>query len=183
MRTLERAWDGPFKTPPLQQPISVGWVFLKVLETLWRTFLILCVVVTVFLGFVWWSERNPLSSGISVELSPSTDYCQRKGWPITAHIVNKTRKTIGELGLQFRVYPQGTSQDVANGLSSPELHNILTPGQSLDWCFAMPEVEAGATGPYTVAADVTYASELPKNVPVTATPTPPLIKVVERPTG
>lgn len=157
----------------MQQPISVGWVLLKLFETVWRLFLILCILVALGGLALWMSERNPLKSQISVELSPAPSDCLAKGWPIHALIENKSSKTVGEVDLQFRVYPQGTSTDVAS-FGSRELHNILRPGDVLGWCFAMPELEEGSKGPYSVAADVTYAGELSKEVPVSATPPPPI---------
>jgi hypothetical protein len=176
-----KVWDGPFKTPPLAQPITVGWVLLKVFETIWRLSLVLCVVIALFAIGIWYSERNPLASQIAVNLGQSSDECRAKGFPIHADIENKSSKMIGEVDIQLRVYPQGSSKDVVSYSGSHhELHNIMRPGQALGWCFPMPELEPGSTGPFTVAADVTYASELPKNIPVTAAP-PPIETTVSPP--
>lgn len=49
------AWNGPFHIGPLRQPVSLGDVLLKVLETLWRavmTLVYLAVVVAV-VALLW----------------------------------------------------------------------------------------------------------------------------------
>lgn len=170
MSWIRGVWDGPFKTPP-QEPITVGWALLKLFETLWRLLLIVIALIALVVLYVWQSERNPLSSQIGIQLSPATSYCRSRGWPINALIENNSRKVIGELGLKFRVYPQGSSTDVvAYDYVQPDMHNILRPGEVLDWCFPMPQLQAGSKGPYTVALDVSYASELSKDIPVTSRP-------------
>jgi hypothetical protein len=146
-------------------------VLLKLLETIWRTLLTLSLLAAALALVLWYSEENPLSSKVALELSHSPPDCVAKGWPILARIQNKSSKTIGEIDLKFRVYQQGTSKDVAD-YSNHEMNNIIKPGEELDWCFPMPAVEAGSTGPYTVAADVTYAAELPKGVPASSRPPP-----------
>jgi hypothetical protein len=186
MRWLRRAWDGPFKTPPLAPPITVGWVLLKLFETVWRLFLILCSLAAVFAIGLWFSAQNPLSSQVGISLSQSfAEDCIAKGFPIHADIENKSSKTLGEVDIAFRVYPQGTSQDVVSYTGSHhELRSILRPGEALGWCFPMPQLEPGSTGPFTVAADVTYAAALSKDVPVTSAPPiettatpPPLVRM------
>lgn len=177
MGWLRKIWDGPFKTPQLAQPIAVGWVLLKLFETVWRLFLILCLLAALAIFGFWISERNPISSQIGIGLSPSPTGCVAKGWPILAHIENKSSKTIGEVDLKFRVYQRGTSVDVVSyNYTQPELHQILGPGKALEWCFAMPQLNVDSTGPYAIAADVTYASELSNGIPVTAAPPPPAIE-------
>lgn len=170
MGWIRAVWDGPFKTPP-QEPITVGWALLKLFETLWRLLVIVILLIALVAAYVWQAERNPLSSQIGIQLMPASSYCRSKGWPIYALIKNKSSKTIGELGLQFRVYPEGTSTDVVSyDYLQPDLHYILKPGEVFDWCFSMPPLQGGSTGPYTVSADVRYAFELSKDVPVTSRP-------------
>lgn len=183
MGWIRSVWDGPFKTPP-QQPVTVGWALLKLFETIWRLLLIVILLIALLAIYVWRAERNPLSSRVGIGLSRAPMDCVAKGFPILAHIENKSGKTIGEVNFQFRVFPQGTSKDVAYLGSFQQLPEILKPGEALDWCFPMPQVETGSTGPYTVAANVTYASELSKDVPLTSRPNPyanlvppPLVRV------
>jgi hypothetical protein len=180
MRWLRKVWDGPFKTPPLQQPISVGWVLLKIFESLWRLFLVVCLLVASGLLAIWISTLNPLSSRVRVEISDSAE-CRAKGYPIRALITNRSSKTLGEVDVELKVYPRGKSENVASYLSAThELRDILGPHERNGYCLAMPELEPGSTGPYTVAANVTYASELSKDVPVAAEPAtpPPIITIV-----
>jgi hypothetical protein len=183
MNWVSRVWGGPFRTPPLQHPITVGWVLLKLLETIWRVFLLALVAIALLIGGIWFSQETSLSSQVKVKLSRATDYCRAKGWPIEAQITNSSRKTIGEIGLKFRVYPYGRSEDVAAYVagSDRELHSIMRPGETLDWCFSMPQIGSNATGPFTLMADVTYASELPKGVPVTQSVQPPPIVTMAGP--
>ena len=180
MGWIRTVWDGPFKTPQ-QQPITVGWALLKLFETVWRLLVIVVLLIAAIAIYAWYDARNPLSSQVGVGLSPAPIDCVAKGWPILARIENKSSKTIGELSLKFRVYPQGTSTDVVSyDYLQPDLHNIIRPGEVLSWCFRMPDLDAGSTGPYTVMADVNYAVELPKDVPVTSPPQPkppPIIEV------
>jgi len=161
----------------LEHPISVGWVLLKILETIWRLLLILGVLIALGGIALWLSERNPLSSKVRVELSSPTD-CPATGYPIQARIMNRSSKTLGEVDVQLRVYPQGKSEDVASYLSARhELHYVLRPREELEYCFAMPQLEPGSTGPYTVTADVSYASEVSKDVPVGASEPPPVVRI------
>lgn len=44
-RAMRKIWDGPFVTPAISSPVSVGWVLLKVLETIWRLGVILLSTV------------------------------------------------------------------------------------------------------------------------------------------
>lgn len=50
MNWIWPVWGGPFRTPPIQHPITVGWVLLKVLETIWRLFLVVVVAVALAVG-------------------------------------------------------------------------------------------------------------------------------------
>jgi hypothetical protein len=179
MGWIHRVWDGPFKTPQ-QQPITVGWALLKLFETLWRFLLVVLLMIALLAIYVWQSERNPLSSQVGVELSDSTTNTMlcKSGYPIFATIRNDSGKNIGEVSLRFRVYPHGKSDDVALG-SYNDLHDILRPHQSLQYCFPMPELKAGAAGPFTLSAEVTYAAELSKDVPVP--PEPPSIMTISAP--
>jgi hypothetical protein len=187
MGWIRTIWDGPFKAPP-QETITVGWALLKLFETVWRLFLIVILLVASLAIYLWQAERNPLSSQIGVELSSAPSDCVAKGFPILAHIENKSSKTIGEVDLQFRVFPEGTSKDVADLGSYQQQDNILRPGEALDWCYAMPQLQTGSTGPYTVAVSVNYASELSRDVPITSRPDPyaklvppPLVRLTSLP--
>ena len=99
MGALHKVWDGPFKTPRLEQPISVGWVLLKILETVWRAVIIVLLLVAAVVAFVWWSEEHPLSSQVRVQLSRSQEWCRTRGWPIEALITNNSRKKLGQVDL------------------------------------------------------------------------------------
>lgn len=175
MSILTKVWGGPFKAPPMVQPVSIGWVFLKILETLWRLLIVLVVIVALFAAGLWVSEGNPLSSQVKVQLGTQGS-CADKKYPLDVALTNESKKTLGEIDLKFRVYQRGKSEDVATYMSStPELHDILGPGRTIYYCFRMPAVEPGSTGPYTLAVDVTYASELSKDVPAAAGP-PPMVR-------
>ena len=52
---LKIAWNGPFHVGELRQPVSVGDVLLKLLETLWRTFMtiVYLAAAVALLGFLW----------------------------------------------------------------------------------------------------------------------------------
>jgi hypothetical protein len=178
MGLMRRVWDGPFKTPP-QETITVGWALLKLFETAWRMLLIVLALIAALLLYLWQTEGSPLSSQVRVELSDAAAASCQKGYPIFASITNKSRKNLGEVDLKFHVYSQGKSDDVSVG-SPSELKDILRPRQSINYCYRMPELQEGATGPYTVVAEVTYASELSKDVPLPPEP-PPLVRVSSNP--
>lgn len=175
MSILGKVWGGPFKAPPMVQPVSVGWVFLKILETVWRALLVVCALVALIFAAIWASERNPLSSQITAEFVKGSTACTDNTRPLYVLLTNKSKKTIGEIGLNFRVYQLGRSQDIASySASHPELRDIYQPGAVNGYCFSMPTVEPGRPGPYSVAVGVTYAGELSKDVPADAQP--PLIR-------
>jgi len=173
MSILAKVWGGPFKAPPMVQPVSVGWVFLKILETVWRLFIIVCASLVLLLGYLWASEGPTLSSQVRVKVGEQFGTCKDKEFPIPVLVRNESDQTLGEIALRLRVYQRGNSEDVASYMSStPRLTDILGPNRELFYCFRMPQVEPGSTGPYTVSVGVTYASELSKNVPIAAEPPP-----------
>lgn len=178
MGWIRRVWDGPFKTPP-QETITVGWALLKLFETVWRLILIVLALFALLLAYLWQSEGSPLASKISVELNQAAAASCQKGYPIFTTIRNDSRKNVGEVDFKFHVYPQGKSEDVAVG-SAIELKDILRPGRSVDYCYRMPGLEAAATGPYTVVPEVTYASELSKDIPLPPEP-PPVVRLNSNP--
>lgn len=48
---IRRVWNGPFYIGVLQQPASIGDVLLKILEVLWRIFLILAATLAIFFAY------------------------------------------------------------------------------------------------------------------------------------
>lgn len=49
---VKTIWNGPFHVGPLTRPVSVGDVFLKVLETVWRSFIVLLSLALVVTGAI-----------------------------------------------------------------------------------------------------------------------------------
>lgn len=157
MSILTKVWGGPFKAPPMVQPVSVGWVFLKILETLWRIFLIICTAIATIAAYFWLSQGEHLASQVRVRVGEQFGSCADKRQPIPVLISNESKKTLGEVDLRFRVYEQGKSRDVVSySNSTTELRDILHPGYELGYCFGMPKLEPGSAGPYTVAVGVEY---------------------------
>lgn len=174
MSWASRVWGGPFRTPPLQHPITVGWVLLKILETIWRLVLVIALVAAAIGGFVWYSQENPLSSKVKVELNRPYPACTDPKYPVSVTLTNKTGKTLGEIDVAFHLYERGRTVDVASYSSrNIELRDIVPAGHWVRYCFRMPQSEAGSDGPFTVVAEVTYAAKVSKNVPITEAPGPP----------
>lgn len=175
MNWISRIWGGPFRTPPLQHPITVGWVLLKLLETIWRLLLIVVILAALVGGWAWYSQSNPLSSQVKVEVAQNSPDCKDPEYPVRIVVKTESKKTLGEIVLALRLYEQGKSQNVISyDWARIEIHDILKPGYQLESCYRMPTAQPGSTGPYIVAADVTYAAELSKDVPVPVAP-PPVI--------
>ena len=59
---LKIVWNGPFHIGPLSQPVSVGDVLLKVLETIWRAFisLVYLALLTTAVVFLWTMVVQPV---------------------------------------------------------------------------------------------------------------------------
>lgn len=175
MNWISRIWGGPFRTPPLQHPITVGWVLLKLFETIWRLLLIVVIVAVLVGGWAWYSQSHPLASQVEVDVAQYSPECKDPEYPVRVVVRNNSKKTLGAFDLEFRLYEQGKTENVVPyGSRRSEFHDILKPGYQIESCFRMPEAEPGSTGPYLVAADVTYAAELSEDVPVPVAP-PPII--------
>ena len=176
MRWLARVWGGPFKTPPLQQPITVGWVLLKLLETIWRLFLVVFIVAALAGGWVWMSQEQPLAPQVKVDVAQYSPNCKDPEYPVSVVITNDSNKTLGEIDLAFRLYEQGKSVNVATyDWARVELHDILKPNYRMQNCYRIPTGEPGSKAPYIVTADVIYAAAVSKDVPIAVEP-PPIIR-------
>lgn len=110
-------WNGPFYIGPLERPVSVGDVMMKVLETLWRTALVVIgLATTVMLLFLGWSwktsedqKRALAQMQISVRYAP--DYCGA-GKPLLITLTNDGRRKISSASYSVRI-SDSSGRDVA----------------------------------------------------------------------
>lgn len=175
MSWVSSVWGGPFKTPSLQHPITVGWVLLKLFETIWRLFLIVAAAAAAVGAWAWYSQLNPLKSKVKIEVAQSSPDCKDPAYPVKVLLTNESNKTLGQVNFEFRLYEQGKSENVAISNHVQRHDDILEPGYWVRYCYPMPLARTGSKGPYFLAADVTYAAELSKDVP--RFEPPPMVRI------
>lgn len=176
MTIASRVWGGPFKTPPLQHPITVGWVLLKLFETMWRLFLMLVAIAAAVGAWAWYEQAYPLKDEVKITVLQKSPDCKDPEYPVRVTLENESNKTLGEIDFAFRLYEQGESENIIEGgWDYIESHSILEPNYVLTSCYRMPKPRGNEKGPFYIAADVTYAAEVSKDVPVAAPP--PMVQV------
>lgn len=173
MGVASKIWNGPFKAPAIQHPITVGWVLLKILETVWRLVLIVVLLAALLAAAIWWTTRESSSIGSEIAISVASDpiACPEKRLPVNLTLHNRSNVNVGEVGIRFRAYPAGKSADVVSPYDGiTEVKDIMRPGEELGYCFPMPDLLSGSEGPHTIAADVSYATEVADDVPLPERP-------------
>jgi hypothetical protein len=110
-------WNGPFYIGPLERPISVGDVLMKVLETLWRTGLVIVGLATTLLvlvlGWTWKTSEDQKRAlqqiQISVRYAP--DICGEDR-PLLVTLTNDGRQKVSSLSYSVSI-SDASGRDVA----------------------------------------------------------------------
>lgn len=161
-----RIWNGPFAAPPLQQPVSVGWVLLKVLETLWRLLVILAVLGGLLAAWVYIDPivNPPLRNQLAVLVRDNDPGCAASPTkPIGVEVRNRSKVIVGEWLLEMNAYEEGRSSDLADRdyVSNPiEMDALLYPGTVAGFCFPRPALTSVTSRPITYVAQIGWAFEV-----------------------
>lgn len=135
LRILATIWKGPFYIGQLSQPVSVGDVLLKLLETLWRTAIaIVAVVLIAAAGILAWvyvfepllfppaknmieatvtydDGKTPLPPAIGAIPQPKTYRCT-EDYPLRVSFWNRGKKSVTSINFSIEAYNAGHSTNV-----------------------------------------------------------------------
>lgn len=165
-------WRGPFYIGKLSQPVSVGDVLLKFLETAWRCIIALLSTAIIIAAAVGaWIQiispilfpplKNQIDATISYDVegvSPPTVMlpppvgeakAERKTfrcnaeYPLKVKLTNRSNKTIREIGFDIEARKPGYSKNLNSASYARTTDAILQPGYTLRQCWAIPFDEDG----------------------------------------
>jgi len=153
---IRTVWNGPFHVGPLSRPVSVGDVLLKLLETLWRTvLLVLAVVVAGAIGILAWAQFiepaffPPLKSQISAVVSyddgsaklPPADgekpFRCTPDYPIKIAFHNNSNKSVGHIDFAIEGRSANRSSNVVEGGAWRQADPVTPAGYTWQSCWAV----------------------------------------------
>lgn len=153
---VRRVWNGPFYIGKLEQPATVGDVLLKVLETLWRAFLVLIALslLFLFLTLAWYGVLSPtlfppLSKSITISATydagiapivylgpkPSKPFRCTKDYPIKIEFHNTSRTTVRSVAFDISANAQSHSTNLAQFPSYFTSDVVMAPGTGWIQCY------------------------------------------------
>jgi len=193
-RGLMRAvWNGPFYIGPLSRPVSVGDVLLKALETLWRAFVsIVVLIVAIGLGIAAWvliiepTFFPPLKTQVSAiatyddgsavmppAIGAKPVRCSPE-YPLKIVFRNASKKSIGHLDFSIEGRPTNRSNDVLEGASWRQADTIIPAGYTWQSCWAVAVEQGFDAKALDYKVEIWGATEADVNArfkPVEPTPT------------
>jgi hypothetical protein len=144
-RIATAIWNGPFHIGPLQQPVSVGDVLLKLLETAWRLVVaVIALALAIAIAATVWSTViapkffPSAASKISViaeyddgtkplppapvplpgQVAPPKPYRCNKDYPIKVTFQNNSERPINVYGFSLKAYLNDPKNDLITGNNS-----------------------------------------------------------------
>ncbi|TCU62010.1 hypothetical protein EDF58_1011343 [Novosphingobium sp. PhB57] len=184
-RIWRKIWNGPFHIGHLSQPVTVGDVLMKVLETAWRTAVvaITIVVVMVACGGVWFTYLSPVifpraETKLVVEAvydngkrtipappplvkpgqkAPPVFRCT-PDYPIKVSFWNKSSRPITDVYFDIEAYNLGYTNNLVDGGAFRENHRVVEPHHIWTTCYASPALEGVDPMELTYKANVSTAS-------------------------
>lgn len=168
------AWNGPFHVGPLTRPVSVGDAILKLLETLWRTLVLVIVVPVIVLLVVaiWQYVIDPTffpplknkveatarwDDGVApiVTVGRQKPFRCTKDYPVMVEFHNRSRRTIRDTTFSIEANVPGRSTNVVDHYLLAHLDAIMQPQNGWTQCYAVqlqPGVDPSAVE-YKVTID------------------------------
>jgi hypothetical protein len=158
-RAAKGVWNGPFYVGKLARPASLGDVLLKVLETLWRT-LVLMLAVPCFAGALYALNAYfiepvffpPLSSkvaataaygdGFPVAVVNGKPFKCDEIYPVRVSFTNNSTKRVSRISFSVEAQQPGHSSNLATNASYLESDAVLEPGWAYNQCYNF-EVKEG----------------------------------------
>lgn len=155
-------WNGPFYIGNIEKPVKLGDVALKLLETVWRGGVLVCVAVLVTLGVnialdlkkQWDTEkmlnRDPaVSEDGRLRLAvtyPDSDCDKDK--PIRVKILNLSNDKIFQYNWSFAARYEGRSTNLLWGKigAYSDSDYVINPRGSVEFCQPIPHALDGLMG-------------------------------------
>jgi len=153
-RAIAKAvWDGPFYIGPLSQPVSLGDVVLKLLETVWRTAVgVVALVVTSTIGIALWVMvvepwvYPPAKDKVTIEVSyddgsasmppainlgPGTDpgaaFRCTEDYPLKIRLSNLSGSPIGNISFSIGARRDGFTRNLIQRGNWLQTDRVLPP--------------------------------------------------------
>lgn len=110
-------WNGPFYIGPLERPVSVGDVLMKVLETLWRTGLVIiglaATALVLLLAWTWKTseEQKRALEQMQISVRYDPDICGADR-PLVVTFTNDGRRKITSVSYSVGIL-DSSGRDVA----------------------------------------------------------------------
>lgn len=178
-------WNGPFFAGGRPDSPTVGWVFLKILESLWRLFIIVAVLGAVIAGGVYvHSEANPpLGSQIDAFIKPNAEECKASaGRPLYLKLYNRSGETVGKTSLSLSAFEQGQSTDLLE-FNYRDFDGVIRSNSWISYCLPLPAYKREPTGPVAWAVKVSYADSLDADYVEPQIAQPPVVTTNQRKTN
>jgi hypothetical protein len=180
-----RVWNGPFFAGLRPESPTVGWVLLKVLESLWRL-LISIVLIGAFgaLAIYFYDKSNPpLSSQVDAFIVPNAKECKTSvGRPMFLKLTNRSKETVGKTSLSISAFEQGQSTDLID-FNYKDFDGVIRSGSWISYCVAQPEFQRQPNRPVAWAVKVSYATSLDADYVEPQTEQPPVVTTNQRKTN
>lgn len=162
LSATQAIWNGPFYVGKLKQPVKLGDVALKVLETVWRGGVLVSVATLVAIGVFatidikknWDNEkfvnRDPalsLDGRLRMAVTYPDSSCDQNK-PIGVKITNLSNDIINWYRWSFAANYEGRSTNLLWGKSGAysDADYIINPRGSVSFCHAIPPELDGLMG-------------------------------------
>lgn len=168
-RILQAIWEGPFHIGKLSQPVSVGDVLLKVLETIWRAIMVLIALIAataaslaawIFVvspvvyppladsivatvAFDDGTGPPPLYRGIDLAGLQETTFRCSRDYPLKIKLENRSNETVGSVSFVLSARKAGRSDDAVNYGGYRDSSQIIQPDNWWMQCHSLPALNEG----------------------------------------
>jgi hypothetical protein len=162
-KVLRSIWNGPFVAPPVPAPVTVGWVLLKICETIWRFVVAVISAAILIACSVWvWSLLNPpLKDQMIISAEIGNAACPKKDQPLLLDVTNRSSRTIGDWAVSFSTYELGRSTNLSES-SLLRMDYVIAPYENITFCLSRPELGRAPEGPVRYRPQIEWANELEK---------------------
>ena len=142
--TARAVWNGPFYIGKLARPVSLGEVALKLLETIWRSVIVLAAAAgSVVAAAAAW-EARPLPRKLSEQIV-GTAYLGNSVcdaiYPLSVILKNNSKERIGRVNFHVAAYEPGRSTDLVPAGSGDYVSDFIIPANgTMPMCWETPSL-------------------------------------------
>lgn len=182
MSVIRSIWNGPFFIGKLTQPASVGDVLLKVLEVLWRCFVVISgLALSASVIVIGYSEIEPklfppIQDSIAAKAFYAANLPKRSieartlnevenepceaGWPVRIVFVNNNSEPITDIRFRLEGYKEGYSNNyVEYEVDGWESDVIIPAGGAVSNCYGVRTIDGVPADALTYEVNVWDASK------------------------